>query len=239
MRSETRQELLRRRLSGESALRSEWPKRAEGPVPLSFAQQRLWFLAQLDPGSAEYNVPVRVRLGGDLDTAALAAALAAVTARHEVLRTRLAAGPDGVPTQVIDPPGEFPLPLTDVSGEADPARAVRDLLAAEVMRPFDLTAGPLIRARLVRVAAWEHVLAVTVHHVVFDEWSGRILMRELGVLYAAFAAGEPDPLPPLRVQYADFAVWQRAHLAGPVLDRELAYWTAPVSYTHLTLPTKA
>jgi amino acid adenylation domain-containing protein len=195
-------------------------------LPLSFAQQRLWFVAQLDPGSAEYNVPLRVRLGGEVDAGVLEAALGALVSRHEVLRTRLIAGPDGIPAQVIDPPGEFSLPVSDVSGEPEPARAVRELLAADAAAPFDLTAGPLLRARLIRVGAGEQVLAVTAHHVVFDEWSGQILRRELSALYQAFREGRPDPLPPLRVQYADYAVWQRQHLAGPVLDAQLAYWTA-------------
>ena len=115
-------------------------------LPLSFAQQRLWFLDQLEPGSAEYNVPVPMRLRGELDVAALGAALAAVTRRHEVLRTRLVAGPDGVPYQVIDPPSPFPLTVADVSGAADPFAAVRALVMADAAAPFDLAAGPLIRA---------------------------------------------------------------------------------------------
>ena len=144
--------------------------------------------------------------------------------RHEVLRTRLVAGPDGVAHQVIDPPAPFPLPVADVSVQADPVAAARGLVAADAAAPFDLAAGPLIRAVLIRLAAGEHVLALSMHHVVSDEWSAGIFRRELGVLYAAFGRGEPDPLPPLVVQYADFAVWQRRWLAGDVLDGQLAYW---------------
>ena len=208
------------------------------PLPLSFGQQRLWFLDQLDPGSAEYNIPSPVRLGGDLDVAALGAALSAVTSRHEVLRTRLVAGPDGVPHQVIGPPSPFPLPVADVSGQRDPVAAARALVTADAAAPFDLAAGPLIRAALIRLAPGEHVLALSVHHVVSDEWSAQILRRELSALYEASRAGQPDPLPPLAVQYADVAVWQRKWLAGDVLAGQLAYWRgqlagAPV----LDLPT--
>ena len=169
-------------------------------------------------------MPSPVRLGADLDVAALGAALGAVVGRHEVLRTRLVAGPDGVAYQVIDPPGPFPLPVIDVCGDADPVAAARALVAADAAAPFDLAAGPLIRASVIRLGPAGHVLALSMHHVVSDEWSAGIFRRELGVLYAAFGRGEPDPLPPLVVQYADFAVWQRRWLAGDVLDAQLAYW---------------
>ena len=195
----------------------------EERLPLSFAQQRLWFLAQLEPGSAEYNVPVPAALG-EADVAALGAALGAITRRHEVLRTRLMAEPDGVPYQVIDPPSPFRLPVADVSGAADPRRAAESLLAADAVAPFDLAAGPVIRACLARLAADEHLLVLSVHHVVFDEWSAGIFRRELTESYESFRAGEPDRLAPPPVQYADFAAWQRQWLAGEVLDGQLAYW---------------
>ncbi|MFD4562314.1 amino acid adenylation domain-containing protein, partial [Streptomyces sp. NPDC058469] len=193
-------------------------------LPLSFAQQRLWFLDQLDPGSTEYNVPMPVRLGGALDVVALNAALNAIVARHEVLRTRLVSGADGVPCQVIDPPAPLLLPVADVSGEADLGAAAWVLMAADVALPFDLAGGSLIRALLIRLAPDEHVLALSMHHVVFDEWSKGVFQRELSALYEAFRAGEPDPLPPLSVQYADFAVWQREWLEGEVLEVQLAFW---------------
>ncbi|MGC0336810.1 amino acid adenylation domain-containing protein [Streptomyces sp. SLBN-8D4] len=193
-------------------------------LPLSFAQQRLWFLDQLEPGTAEYNVPMHLRLGRDIDVVALHAALTAVVARHEVLRTRLVADPDGVAYQVIDPPGPVPLPVVDVSGVADPLGVARDLVEGDAVAPFDLAAGPVLRACLIRLGAAGHVLAVSVHHVASDEWSGRIFHRELELLYKAFRAGEPDPLAPLAVQYADYAVWQRSWLTGEVLDGQLAYW---------------
>ena len=193
-------------------------------LPLSFAQQRLWFLDQLEPGSVEYNDPMPIRIGGELDVAALGAALSGLIARHEVLRTRLVAGPGGAPCQLIDPPAAFPLPIADVSEAPDPLVMADKLLAADMKEPFDLAAGPLIRGCLIRLGADEHVLALSTHHAVFDEWSRGVLEHELGVLYEALSAGERDPLPPLPVQYADFAVWQREWLSGPVLEGQLAYW---------------
>ncbi|MFJ6574306.1 amino acid adenylation domain-containing protein, partial [Streptomyces sp. NPDC091292] len=208
------------------------------PLPLSFAQQRLWFLDQLDPGSTEYNLPMPIRLDGALDVAALTAALDALVVRHEVLRTRLVADADGIPHQVIDLAERFSLAVVDVSGEADSAQSGEELLRADAMRPFDLTSGPLVRATLIQMADEKHVLALVAHHAIFDEWSDHLFQRELTALYEAFRAGEPDPLPPLPVQYADFSVWQRAWMSGDVLDGQLAYWrdklaAAPV----LDLPT--
>ncbi|TXS41852.1 non-ribosomal peptide synthetase, partial [Streptomyces sp. OR43] len=200
------------------------PADRDEPLPLSFAQQRLWFLDRLEPGALGHVLPTPMPWTGDLDVAVLGAALSGVVARHEVLRTRLAPGADGVPRQVIDPPAPFPLPVVDVSEAADPVGAARALVAADAATPFDLTNGPLVRAALIRMAPDEHVLALTMHHVVTDEWSERIFQRELAALYEAFRAGEPDPLPPLTVQYADFAVWQRQWLSGEVLDEQRAYW---------------
>ncbi|MEU9191158.1 amino acid adenylation domain-containing protein [Streptomyces sp. NPDC048484] len=210
-----------------------------GPdLPLSFAQQRLWFLDQMEPGAVGYNLPSPQRWAGDLDVAALGAALSTVVARHEVLRTRLVAGPDGVARQVIDPPSPFPLPVADLSGLADPVPVVQGMVAADAVAPFDLAAGPLIRAMLVRVAADEHVLALSMHHVVFDEWSDRVFKHELTAAYEAYRRGGPDPLPPLAVQYADYAVWQRAWLTGEVLEAQLRYWRERLTgMAVLELPT--
>jgi hypothetical protein len=200
------------------------PVPREGVLPLSFAQQRLWFLDQLEPHSTEYVLPTVMHLGRNLDVPALEAALTAVLARHEVLRTRLVTGPDGIACQVIDPPRPFPLPVADVSSAPDPAALTRELLAADAATPFDLAAGPLVRACLIRLGDLGHVLALCTHHVVFDEWSDQVFRRELRALYEAFRTGGPDPLPPLEVQYADFAAWQRSWLSGEVLDGQLAYW---------------
>ncbi|MFJ4243824.1 amino acid adenylation domain-containing protein, partial [Streptomyces iakyrus] len=208
------------------------------PLPLSFAQQRLWFLDQLDSGSTGYNLPMPIRLDGALDLAALTAALDAMVARHEVLRTRLVADADGVPHQVIDPPAAFPLAVVDASGEADPDTYAAELLRADATEPFDLAAGPLVRATLIKVADEKHVLLLTAHHVIFDEWSDHLFQRELSALYEAFRAGEPDPLPALPVQYADFSVWQRAWMSGDVLDGQLAYWRDELAHASvLDLPT--
>ncbi|MFD3658906.1 amino acid adenylation domain-containing protein, partial [Streptomyces sp. NPDC058620] len=207
-------------------------------LPLSFAQQRLWFLDRLEPGSLEYNLPMRVRMGSDLDIAALQAALTAVVARHEVLRTRLVAGADGVPHQVIAPPSAFMLPMIDVSAEGAPFLVAEKLVAADEATPFDLSDGSLIRAMLIRVAADEHVLALSMHHVVSDEWSTRIFQRELMYLYGVLRDGGVPSLPPLPVQYADFAVWQRQRLTGDVLDAQRAYWREQLSGAPtLELPT--
>ncbi|MFC4047951.1 amino acid adenylation domain-containing protein, partial [Dactylosporangium siamense] len=171
------------------------------PLPLSFAQQRLWFLHRLEPGSVEYNMPMAVRLPGDVDREALIAALTALVARHEVLRTRLVAGEDGVPYQVVDPaPERFDLPVVDGIGPEE---------------PFDLAAGPLFRASWLRD---EQLLVLAMHHVVGDEWSAGVLQRELRALYAG------EVLAPLPVQYADFAVWQRQWLSGEVLEGQLGFW---------------
>ncbi|MFC6022937.1 condensation domain-containing protein, partial [Plantactinospora solaniradicis] len=175
----------------------------------------------------------------ELSVEALATALGGLVARHEVLRTRLViAEADGVPYQVIDPPAPFDLPLIDLSGEPDPAAAAQAWLATNAAVPFDLAAGPLFRASLLRLGAEAHVLALAMHHVVGDEWSDGILRRELDALYAAARDGVEPGLAALPVQYADFAVWQRQWLTGDVLEEHLAYWRerladAPV----LELPT--
>ena len=195
------------------------------PLPLSFAQQRLWFLAELEPASPAYNLPVARQLDGELDLAAMARALREVVRRHEALRTRFVVR-DGEPEQVVDPPPPAALPLIDLAAlPAAPQAAELARLAADAaLRPFDLARGPLLRAGLARLAPDRHWLLVTMHHIVGDGWSLAVFERELSALYEAFALGLGSPLPELAVQYADFAVWQRAWLGGEVLDRLLAYW---------------
>ena len=202
---------------------------AEGePVPLSFAQERLWFLDQLEPGSPTYNIALAVELAGHLETAALAASLAEIVRRHAVLRTTFAVtgGTGGRPAQVIAPDGELALPLVDLSGLPPSARDAegQSLAGDAARRPFDLACGPLVRATLVRLEASRHAVLFALHHIVADGWSMGVLAREVGALYAAAAAGRPSPLAEPAIQYADFAVWQRGWLAGAELERQLGFW---------------
>ncbi|HYG63510.1 MAG TPA: amino acid adenylation domain-containing protein, partial [Thermoanaerobaculia bacterium] len=197
-----------------------------GALPLSFAQQRLWFLDQLEPGSAAYNLPSAVRLTGELSPALLARVFTEIVRRHESLRTTFTARQDG-PVQEIAPPGPVELPVIDLSGLAGAAREAeaRRQAGEEARRPFDLQRGPLLRLRLLRLAPDEHALLMTMHHIVSDGWSAGVLLGEIATLHTAFAAGRPSPLPELPIQYADFAAWQRGWLRGEVLEAQAAAWT--------------
>ena len=193
--------------------------------PASFAQERLWFLDQLEPGSPFYTIPAAVRLVGPLDIAAFERALNYVVARHETLRTTFAA-PDGRPVQLIAPAQRLSLPLTDLTALPPDARAAaaQRLAQADAQRPFDLRAGPLLRVGLVRLAAETHLQLLTIHHIVADGWSVGVLVGELSAAYAAYAAGGEPSLPELPIQYADYAEWQRTWLTGARLEAQLAYW---------------
>jgi amino acid adenylation domain-containing protein len=216
------------------------PARRDGPVPLSFAQERLWFLGQLGTDTTAYVIPGALRLRGVLDAAALAGSLAEIVRRHEALRTTFAFV-DGRPVQVVSPPGGLDLPATDLSGLPAEERedAMLRLAREQAARPFDLARGPLFRARLVRLAAEEHVLLMVVHHVVADGWSMGVLFGEMSALYGALSRGEASPLAPLPVQYADFALWQRRWLSGATLERQLAWWRGRLAGAPplLALPT--
>jgi amino acid adenylation domain-containing protein len=194
-------------------------------LPLSFAQQRLWFLDQLAPGGAAYNLSGRLHLQGRLDASAFEASLNEIVRRHEALRTIFATR-DGKPVQIILPEIRLPLPLDDLSPlpPAERETATRQFSRQEAQGAFDLSAGPLVRARLLRLSAEEHVLLLTMHHIVSDGWSIGLLIDELRVLYEAFAGGAESPLEALEIQYGDYAVWQREWLQGEVLERQLSYW---------------
>jgi pristinamycin I synthase 3 and 4 len=217
------------------------PLRAAGErCPLALTQQRLWFLNQLLPSSAAYHEPTALRLEGGLDSASLSRALDEIVARHEALRTVFAAA-EGEPYQVVQPPRPLDLELLDLSALEGAARetALAEALAETAGRPFDLRAHWPIRTRLIRLSPLDHVLLIVTHHIASDGWSDGVLFRELAVLYDAFFAGWPSPLPPLAVQYGDFAVWQRRRLAGGELDRQLAYWRRQLAGlpAEVTFPT--
>ncbi|HVR96204.1 MAG TPA: amino acid adenylation domain-containing protein, partial [Thermoanaerobaculia bacterium] len=195
------------------------PVPRHGAVPLSYGQERLWFLHQLAPGGSTYNVSTGLELRGRLQVAALTCSLHEIVRRHEALRTSFHLR-DGHPVQVVHPVMPVPLPLIDLAALPGAAEESRRLIDAEVRRPFDLERAPLLRATLLRLAAGEHLLLVSMHHLVSDGWSLTLLEREIGELYAAFLEGRPAPLPDPAVQYADFAEWQLRN--DP--EEHLAYW---------------
>jgi amino acid adenylation domain-containing protein len=217
-----------------------------GPVemPLSFAQERLWFLERMDEGLAAYNMLAAIRLEGDLAAAALRRSLGDLVRRHEALRTVFRAS-DGGPVQRILPWRAPELPVADLSGLAGERREeeLARLVRSEERRRFDLARGPLLRPLLVRAGAGDHAFLAAMHHVVSDAWSLGVFVRELGALYRARVQGEVgwrrDRLPPLPIQYADFAAWQREWLTGEVLDAQLGYWRSRLAgaKTVLDLPT--
>ncbi len=216
------------------------PVPRSAPLPLSFAQQRLWFLDRLDPKNASYNVPYVARLKGPLQPDVLENSLNEIVRRHETLRTSFRVIDSG-PVQVVEPHIKLPLVVQDLRSLAEAERESEALrrAKAEVQRPFDLTVAPLLRATLIRMTDDDHVLVLNTHHVVSDRWSLGVLSQELAGLYEAFAENRPSPLPELTIQYADYAVWQREFLAGEALERQVAYWKhhlagAPAS---LDLPT--
>ncbi len=243
--------LLERRRKEREAERAVIPRRANaGPSSeLSFGQQRLWFLDRWDPGSAAYNLPQVVRLSGRLDIAALQRSLTTIVSRHEVLRTSFPLV-DGQPVAVAVPELDLPLPVVSLlevpAHERD--ERVRQLMREEARRAFDLATGPLLRARLLHLGADQYILLLTIHHIASDGWSNGVLVGEIGALYPAFAAGDRDGvkplLPPLEIQYADYAAWQRQWLqgegdhGGSPLQQHLGYWKRQLldAPTSLALP---
>src|SRR5450631_1264723 len=202
------------------------PLERGGSLPLSFAQERMWLLEQIEGVGNTRNLAAAVRLQGDLNVGALEQAVGALIERHEILRTRIATV-DGQGVQVIDGFAPVALAVDDVSGletAEEIEGRVRRLVSREASRPFELTRETAFRVRLVRLAADDHVLTVVIHHIASDGWSTGVLLREIGAFYGAFVAGHPSPLPALPVQYADYAAWQRAWLSGDRLERQLEYW---------------
>nr|QEO74872.1 condensation domain-containing protein [uncultured bacterium] len=233
--------LLQQEPAGSVSTSAPIPRRTvDHDLPLSFAQQRLWFLEQLDPGNTGYVMDTALNLSGMLDVSALERTLSEIILRHEVLRTRFESVV-GQPVQVITPAAFIKLPVIDLSALPAAQRQAlsQQLRDAESLRLFDLEQGPLLRAMLMRLQAAEHVIVFTMHHIVSDAWSMGLLVREVASLYAAFLKNELSPLPPLPVQYADYAIWQRERLEAEVLHKHLQYWRAQLAEApaQLTLRT--
>lgn len=213
-----------------------------GALPLSFAQQRMWFLHQLEGESTAYTVPIAVRLTGHLNTEALEQSLTEIVQRHEILRTTFPVVA-GSPVQKIASTQTIPLPLSRVDLEKVPVTEqdvkVQESITTELRQSFDLGKGPLLRVTLFRLSATEHILLVTMHHIISDAWSMEIFFRELSLLYKTSLLRQPSPLPDLPIQYADFAYWQRQWLQGEVLQEQLTYWQAQLAGgpAVLNLPT--
>ncbi|SPE63311.1 putative Phenylalanine racemase (ATP-hydrolyzing) [Verrucomicrobia bacterium] len=215
--------------------RAQGTQERPATIPLSFAQERLWFLDQLEPDSPLYNIPTVARVKGELDGGALEQSIAAILARHEALRTRFV-GLDGIPTQIIDEPDGFRLAQFDLASgpEAERERAAMDLAAREVRRPFNLSTDRLLRGTLARLGPRDHLLILVVHHIVSDEWSLQLFFRELAAFYEEFTGGRSASLPPLPMQYPDFALWQREWLQGEIYARQLKFWEKQLSSSPIT-----
>jgi amino acid adenylation domain-containing protein len=200
-------------------------ERSAGQLPLSYAQQRLWFIQQLAPDSHAYNIPLALHITGPLDLDALNATVSEVVRRHEVLRTTFAFD-NGQPYQVIHPPTRLELPVTDLTQFPAAMRMdeVQRLAENDARLPFDLEHTPPLRAQLLRLDPQAHVLLLTMHHIASDGWSVDVLIKEVGVLYPAFSSGAESPLPELPIQYADYALWERDRVQNEELDQQLAYW---------------
>ncbi|MFF2013860.1 amino acid adenylation domain-containing protein [Streptomyces sp. NPDC058195] len=234
---EQKRALLAERLRRKNSDRTQPPERR---FAASFPQQRMWFLDQLNPGSAAYNIPAAVRVHGPLDLETWRRSLAEIVRRHESLRTTFEET-DGEPVQVVHTSGELELTIEECAHLRGPQGedGVRELARREFARPFDLGTGPLMRMKFLRLAPDEHILLLTMHHIVADLWSTSVLFGELVTLYQGYLTGTTAPLPNLSVQYADYAAWQRKQLAGPGFATELEYWkkaldgAAPI----LELPT--
>jgi amino acid adenylation domain-containing protein/non-ribosomal peptide synthase protein (TIGR01720 family) len=241
--SAAKRELLEQRLRGTAkpVARSQIVRRGGGPVfPMSFAQERLWFLDQLEPGTCYYNIPVAARIIANVDVPALERALSEVVRRHEATRTvfRLV---DDVPVQIVTEPYEIKLEYDDVRDlltGPDADAVLRRLVQEEGKKPFDLANGPLFRGRLFRISDEDAALVLTLHHIITDGWSMPLVTHEMEALYDAYRKGLPSPLPELEVQYSDYAAWQREYLTGATLQKQIDYWKKHLGGApHLELPT--
>ncbi|MEN9519381.1 MAG: NcpA, partial [Cyanobacteriota bacterium] len=243
--SPAKQALLEKWQRGEnksvSSLISQRPNPSSSP--LSFAQQRLWFLNQLEPESGVYNISAAVRIEGQLNPEILAQSFSEIIRRHEVLRTNFVKqdDEDGAAVQIIHPPSDWQMSITDLQALPISEREaeIKRLVIAEAAKPFNLATDQLIRGTLLLVSEREHVLLLTMHHIVSDGWSMGILIQEITTLYSAFIEGKPSPLSELAIQYADFAVWQREWLTGEELQNQLSYWQKQLvgAAPRLELPT--
>lgn len=239
--SAEKQKILEARLRGRQTADARplaIPRLArDSALPLSFAQERLWFMDQLVPDSASYNSPIALRVTGSLDAKALERALAEMVHRHEALRTCIESG-DGGPVQRIDAEWRESMVQVDLRDRADAELEAKRLAREEAGRPFDLSRDAMLRARLLRIDEGVHLLLLTVHHIATDGWSLGVMLRELSVLYEAAVEGRPSPLPALPIQYADYAAWQREWLKGPVLQTQMDYWRRQLGGLQmLALPT--
>jgi amino acid adenylation domain-containing protein len=207
-------------------------------APLSFSEQRLWMLDRLEPNSSVYNLSIGLRLNGSLNVRALEMSIEEIQRRHEVLRAQFRLNASE-PEQVIRPASSLSLPIVDISGAENTEVKAREIVRVESQRPFNLAQDAMLRATLIRLGADDHVLLLTVHHIVFDGWSRSILVRELSTLYQAYSEGKPSPLPDLPLQYTDFSVWQRQYLSGKLLQTQLEYWKQQLASApaYIELPT--
>lgn len=214
-------------------------RKDRGLAPLSFAQERLWFLDRLEPNSPRYNVSRALRLRGSLDLAALQESLDAIVSRHETLRSNFREV-EGMPVQVIGPPVKTSMILVDLTDQPASEREARltEFLNGQILRPYDLSSNSILRASLARLTPRDHVLLLVLPHISADGWSMIVLCRELITLYDSLLRGRPCPLPDLPIQYSDFAVWQRDRLQGEVLNKQLSYWSRAIAgISRLDLPT--
>src|SRR5436305_2261622 len=227
--AEEERELLRLLLQKEGLSSAGWeitsPETRER-LPLSWSQRRLWFLDRLQPGSDFYNIALACDLHGDLNVPALERSLQEIIRRHGALRTRFVVE-DGEPVQKVEASIEFRLQLLDLSNQVDVEsrrKRARQIVNRESAKPFDLESIPLLRGALVRLGDREHILALSIHHIVVDEWSMGILQQEMALLYAAYVQGQEPPLKEMPIQYADYTMWQAQWFKGEVFVRQMEYW---------------